>query len=387
MTVCDLTHAYHATSGGIRTYIDAKRRYVLEHTDHTHVLIVPGEADGVERGERWVTYRIQSPVIPFAAPYRFFVRPGLLLDALLDAKPDVVELNSLYFEPGQAFRYRERHPQSVVSGYYFTDVPHAYVGAPATKALGSAIGGWAERRAEAYIRRIFQRCDLRLAPSPPQAQRLTRIGVEDVEVVTPGVDLETFHPAHAAPDVVRQTYDVPSEALLVSYAGRLDSEKRTDTMVEAMRLLNEHRPAVLLMAGAGPHREGLEQAQADGAPIRVLPYLSKPDLAQVLASSGVYLTAGPHETFALSVVEAQAAGLPVVGVAAGALTERVPPALGRLGPVDDAVAMAANLRDVADERASMGPAARQHVEDLFSWSASFERLFTLYDRALAPRPA
>ena len=32
MTVCDLTHAYHPTSGGIRTFIDLKRRYLLEHT-------------------------------------------------------------------------------------------------------------------------------------------------------------------------------------------------------------------------------------------------------------------------------------------------------------------------------------------------------------------
>lgn len=383
MTVCDLTHAYHETSGGIRTYIDAKRKYVLESTDHTHVLVIPGDTDGVERGERWATYRVKSPVIPFAAPYRFFTRPSQILDALRDARPDVVELNSLYFEPSQAFRYRDEAPGTVVSGYYFTDVPHAYVGAPAAKVLGCRLGGWVERRAEAYVRGIFERCDLRLAPSPPQAERLTRIDVDDVEVVVPGVDLEMFNPAKADPDAVRAAYDVPADALLISYAGRLDTEKRTATMVDAVRRLNRTRPAVLLMAGHGPHRERLESEEATGAPVRVLPYLCKTDLARVLASSDVYLTAGPHETFALSVIEAQAAGLPVVGVAAGALTERVSDALGALGPVDDAEAMAANLAAVAEDREAMGRAARQHVEDQFSWDATFRRLFGLYDGALA----
>lgn len=383
MIVCDLTHAYHETSGGIRTYVDAKRQYVLEHTGHTHVLIVPGEADAVEHGDRWVTYRVKSPVIPFAAPYRFFVRPRRILDALTDARPDVVELNSLYLEPGQAFRYRKANPRAVVSGYYFTDLPHAYVGAPVSGLLGDAVGGWAERRAEAYVQSIFQRCDLRLAPSPAQAERLATIGVADVEVAVPGVDLDTFHPGAATPEIVRAAYNVPADALLVSYAGRLDAEKRTDTMVEAVRLVNRTRPAVLLMAGAGPHRERLEAEQATGAPVRVLPYLSTPDLARVLASSDLYLTAGPHETFALSVLEAQAAGLPVVGVAAGALTERVLPGLGILGPVDDTPAMAANVLAVVDEREAMGRAARRHVEDHFSWEATFRHLFGLYDRALA----
>ena len=64
MTVCDLTHAYHPTSGGIRTFIDLKRRYLLEHTPHRHVLIVPGERDEVEQGDRWTTIRIRSPLLP-----------------------------------------------------------------------------------------------------------------------------------------------------------------------------------------------------------------------------------------------------------------------------------------------------------------------------------
>ena len=383
MIVCDLTHAYHETSGGIRTYIDAKRRYVLECTEHSHMMVIPGPQDRVEHGERWATYWIKSPVIPGAAPYRFLLRRGAVVAALRAGRPDVIELNSLYREPSAAFEYRRRHSGSAVSGYYFTDLPGAYV-RPAVGALaGRRIAERAERWAERYIRSTFERCDLVCAPSPEQAERLTRIGVEGVRIVVPGVDLDTFHPAHASASV-RAEIGVPGGAVLAAYAGRLDSEKRTATMVEAAQIANETTPLCLVLAGEGPHRPALEEAESGGAPIRVLPYLEeRDDLARLLASADVYVTAGPHETFGLSVVEAQACGLPVVGVEAGALVERVPPGTGRLGPVDDAEAMAANLLWVAARKDDLGDASRRHVEQRFSWEASFDALFSLYHDALS----
>ena len=65
------------------------------------------------------------------------------------------------------------------------------------------------------------------------------------------------------------------------------------------------------------------------------------ELARWLASADIYVSAMADETFGVSIVEAQASGLPVVGVAAGAMIDRVTDAVGRLGPVGDADAMAA----------------------------------------------
>lgn len=56
----------------------------------------------------------------------------------------------------------------------------------------------------------------------------------------------------------------------------------------------------------------------------LLPYrfFWRPDrIRRALAAADIYVTAGPHETFGLSVIEAEASGLPVVGVDAGALRE------------------------------------------------------------------
>jgi alpha-1,6-mannosyltransferase len=81
------------------------------------------------------------------------------------------------------------------------------------------------------------------------------------------------------------------------------------------------------------------------------------------------------ETFGISIVEAQASGLPVVGVAAGAMIDRVTDATGRLGPVGDADAMAHNILEIwnADRREVCEQARALALQ--FSWDRSMEALF------------
>jgi glycosyltransferase involved in cell wall biosynthesis len=390
VVICDLTHAYTPTSGGIRTYIDEKRRFLLDRTGHTHVLVIPGEEDRVERVGRAVTYHIASPHIPWSKPYRFFSRPGRVYAALADARPDVVELDTYYLPPeaAQAFRYREARRAEgaappVLSVPFHTDFSRAYAGTYSAKVVGHRLGRRIERGAEGYVRRILTRADLVFAFSEPQRQRLAELGVPGAVQVPLGVDLGRFHPRHADP-ALRASIGVGPADVLLFYAGRFDSEKHVEVLVDALEALPDAPRVVLAMAGDGPLRAALEARAAQNPRLALLPFQSDRDgLARWMASADVYVTAGPHETYGLSVVEAQASGLPVVGVRAGGLIHHVLPETGLLGPVDDPSAMAANVRCAAGRRVEMGAAARHHAETSYSWDACFEAVLAEYEGAAA----
>ena len=103
----------------------------------------------------------------------------------------------------------------------------------------------------------------------------------------------------------------------------------------------------------------------------------------------IYVSGMADETFGISVLEAQASGLPVVGVASGAMIDRVPEGAGLLGPVNDAAAMAANVTalwrgDHAGARKRSLALADAHNR----WDQTFEQLIRVeYSAALAARDA
>jgi alpha-1,6-mannosyltransferase len=158
--------------------------------------------------------------------------------------------------------------------------------------------------------------------------------------------------------------------------------------VEAFRQLPEAMGAKLVLLGQGPIREQVEKA---GDPRIVTPgfVTDRTELARWLASSDIYVSAMPNETFGVSVIEAQASGLPVVGVSGGAMPERVRQGMGLLGPVGDSAAMAANIGQVwnGDHRV-MGARARAFVAGEFSWAHSMDVLLNqVVPAALARRAA
>ncbi len=403
MKICDISIAYNESSGGIRTYIDEKRRYLLENTTYEHLLIVPGDTSREDRHGRITTVQIESPLLPNQDAYRFFLQPAKIRKALLENAPDIIELGSYYLSPWAAFAYRhrlqKRGKNCLIGCYFHTDVAEAYVAAPlkaiahdllderseTLSALAEGLADIAATGVEHYVRSIFRHCDLALASSPEQAERLHEYGVGEVQIVPMGVDLELFRPELRGSDV-RRRYGACADDLVLIYAGRLSSEKHVLTLLQALDLLPKTLNAKLWLVGEGPLKDELSTEADSRAAVTLLPYENdRLEFGRLLASADIYVTAGPHETFGLSVIEAQAVGLPVVGVDAGALHERVPPELGFLGPVDDAKTMAQNICTLAHmDRKAIGQKARTFVEENFSWDATFRRWLQCYTTALKP---
>ena len=209
-----------------------------------------------------------------------------------------------------------------------------------------------------------------------------------VDVLSLGVDGQTFHPARRDPGL-RRELGLPETGPLLIYAGRIDNEKRADLLIAMFRALPASLGASLVMLGDGKLRETLMEA-AQGLPVAFPGYVGdRAEIARMLASADIYVSCMADETFGLSVLEAQASGLPVVGFASGAMVQRVPPALGKLVTLDDTAAMAQAVVDVwQGDRVGMGQRAREHVTTQFSWKQTFETLLgEVYPRALATSAA
>lgn len=382
MKICDLTQSYAPTGGGVRTYIHAKRDFI-EHTgEHEHLLIVPGAEDRVVREGRLTTCTVASPWVPGSKVYRLLLRSDKVLRTLRAERPDVIEVHCAYNLPWTALHHRRRAATPVV-GVYMTDLPAAYVQPAARRLFGSYLGERITTLAERYVRALYNRCDATLAISPALAQRLTEMGVRNVECVPLGVDLEVFHPSRRDPEI-RRCFGVAEDEFLLVYAGRLDGERRVELLADAFERLPEAFRGALVLAGDGPLRELLAARAAGNRRIHILPFQSdRQALAALLASADLYVSAMPFETFGLAVLEAQACGLPVVGVRGGAMIDRVPPGVGLLGRIDSPEDLTANIMALCGGAArQMGARARERVESSFSWQRTFGRVFALYDELL-----
>lgn len=382
----DVTQSWSEKGGGIRVYLNRKRRYILEHTPHRHLLIIPGAVDEVREEERAVTVTIRSPHVPRSPNYRLLLRNAPVRAALADHRPELIECQDAYNLPWAALAHRRRHPDTALVASFMTDFPTAYTRRIVSKLAGEAAGRSAARVAYRYVAALYKRFDQVVALSEHGgADKLRAIGIERVRVAPLGVDIDEFSPT-LRDDALRAQVGVGAGQPLLIYVGRLDLEKRAATVVEAFRSLPPSLGAQLVLLGAGPLRPQFSEVPG----VHCLGFIRDRALvARWLASSDLYVSGMADETFGISVIEAQASGLAVVGVASGAMIDRVPPGIGRLGPVDDASAMARNiLAQLAHaDRARLADLARAHAASL-SWDAAFQRLFDeVYPAAFVTRAA
>ena len=384
---CDLTQSWSDVGGGVRTYLVHKRRHILEATPHSHLMIVPGARDEVIAEERAITVTVASPRVPGSPHYRLMLRNRAVRSVLERFRPDLIECQDAYNLPWAAIGYRKRRPDAALVAAYMTDFPTVYVERPLSKFLTRPVAGLLARICYGYCGLLYRRFDSIFALSENGgAAKLRSLGIGSIDIVPLGVELGEFGPSQRD-ERLRERLGLADDQPLLVYVGRLDGEKKPDLVVDAFRRLPAALGAKLALIGEGPLKA---EIAALGDERIIMPgYMkSRAELARWLASSDIYVSGMADETFGVSIVEAQASGLPVVGVAAGAMIDRVTVELGRLGPVGDAAAMAANIIAVWNgDRRAMAEQARDCALEL-SWDSSMDALFgRVYPAAFAKRAA
>ena len=384
---CDLTQSWSEVGGGVRTYLLHKRRHILENTPHRHLMIIPGARDEIVEEDRAITATVASPHVPTSPNYRLLLRNRAVRGILERFQPSLVECQDAYNLPWCAMGHRKRHPGVALVAAYMTDFPTVYVERPLSKVLGRQVGAALGRVCYRYAGHLYRRFDAVFALSENGgASKLRASGVHDVDIAPLGVELGDFGPDRRD-ERLRRSLGLSEDQPLLIYVGRFDVEKKPDQVVEAFRRLPESLGARLVLLGEGPQREQI--AALNDSRIVMPGYCKdRAELARWLASADIYVSAMADETFGVSIVEAQASGLPVVGVAAGAMIDRVPEAIGRLGPVGDTQAMADNVLAVWNgDRAAMAEGACREARQ-YSWDRGMDTLFrTVYPRAIASASA
>lgn len=185
---------------------------------------------------------------------------------------------------------------------------------------------------------------------------------------------------------VRAELGIDERAVVVTIAARLAEDKgHLDTLQAFQAAAGDDVDAHLLIAGGGPYRAAIEEAVATmGVRHRVHILGFRSDVSDILGASDIFAHPSFDDPCPLALLEAAAAGLPVVAYASGGAPEIVRDGLtGLLAPAGDAGQLGAHLRTLVTSptaRASMGEEARRRLTACFDPEDAGARFSELLQR-------
>ncbi|MBD1825438.1 glycosyltransferase family 1 protein [Cyanobacteria bacterium FACHB-DQ100] len=224
--------------------------------------------------------------------------------------------------------------------------------------------------------------EINLCTSTAMMQALTDHGIERVNLWQRGVDTETFQPHFSNLEMRSRLSQGHPEAPLLLYVGRLSAEKEVDRIKAVLESIPNAR---LALVGDGPNRQALEQHFA-GTNTNFVGYLAGQELASAFASADAFVFPSRTETLGLVLLEAMAAGCPVVAARSGGIPDIVEDGVNGylFDPTDEKGAIVAtqHLLSRTEEREKLRQNARAEAER-WSWSAATKQLQNYYEDVLS----
>jgi len=390
LLICDLTQSWSPTGGGgISTYLKEKKKFFQNNTEHRLLQIVPGPEDRITVEGRTIFAEVGAPHVWGSPNYRWINRNDAVFELLREYRPNIIESQCPWVLPWIAIRHRWRYPETALVAGYRTDFPNAHIYRVMNDLAGHYPAAFFRNIGYFYAWLTYHRFDRVYTLNHEAKRMLAKLGYDRTGVLGLGVDIDQFSPDLCDADFRSEMGLPPSDGPLLIYAGRLDNEKRAYVLTEMFKQLPRELGAQMVLMGDGKLRETLME-EARGLPIVFPGYENdRQALARALASCDIYVSGMADETFGISVLEAQASGLPVVGVASGAMPERVPEGTGLLGPVDNARAMADNVvRAWNEDYAGLRQRSIELANSHNRWQQTFEQLIDIeYAEALKARDA
>ena len=232
-----------------------------------------------------------------------------------------------------------------------------------------------------------RRCDLVIAPSPMIADYLLEVGVKAWTVTLQNaIDLSHFQsPPAGLRASVRARLGIPLDAVVGVYAGRIGLEKNLDFLIRAFQpVAQSNSKAHLLIVGNGPELPNLMNLSSDLELNHRISFAGRVDyldMAKYYGCADYFAIASVTEVKPLVVLEAMAAGLPVIAVAACGTADTVTHEKdGLLCPLDEAALTGVLSRVVEEDRTYWSESARATAAQ-YSIQPYTHKLVDLYREA------
>jgi glycosyltransferase involved in cell wall biosynthesis len=254
-----------------------------------------------------------------------------------------------------------RRPRPFIVHTYHGHVLSGYFGPLRTSAY---------RAAERRLARVSDRL---VAVSERTRDELLRLGIGSRgrwRVVPLGLELDRFlETSRDAGGRFRAGLGAAPGDVVVTYVGRLVPIKRLDVLLHAFAAARARQGLRLAVVGDGPNRPELERLAAKlslGERVRFLGF--RDGVEEIAAGTDIAVMSSDNEGTPVWLIEAAAAGVPLLGTDVGGVADVVAPGTGRVVPAGDAVGLARELTSMAADpkgRSEMGRAARRHVRERF----------------------
>ncbi|MGQ9813580.1 MAG: glycosyltransferase family 4 protein [Candidatus Roseilinea sp.] len=299
----------------------------------------------------------------------------------------------------QIVHLNSNHPASRLGAWFcfalsLSRVPVVCVEQRVTSMQDVRVPAWARRLMPALFRLSRARVTHTIAVSTDNARALVdmyRLPSETIHVVhnSPGIATLEAEQAQRARAEIRAELGLTPDQWMILTLARLTANKGHRYLIEAAARVTQRCPgARFFFAGPEDERDQIERHIHQLGLERFVSILGyRADVARLLAASDLFVLPSLAEGFALSIVEALAAGLPVIATCVGGAPEIIRPGQnGFLVPPADARALAEHIVEViempAEQRARLREAARETAAR-FSPQEMGKRTLAVYRSALA----
>jgi glycosyltransferase involved in cell wall biosynthesis len=307
MRIGMIADLYKPHISGVTNYISLSKQH-LEKRGH-EVFVFTFGSEGYVDDESNI---IRSPGVPVSVTGMHFNLNYSKHALHLLRTTDIVHVHHPFISGTLAVRYCRPYKIPIVFTSHTRYDLYAQAYLPAVADL---IG---ETAIQAFLPAFCRLCDRVIAPSQGMQEVLVRLGVDSpIHVVPNGVDLKPFRRSGQAVD--RSEFGFSKEDIVLIFVGRLGVEKNLAFLLRAFLAVAQSFPNVkLILVGTGPEKENLQYqaklADPSGALVHFAGFVPYEQMPGYLAAADAFVTASVTEVHPLSVIEAMAAGLPVLGI-------------------------------------------------------------------------